>query len=143
MEETIPEDVWTTVRALPLHGDGYCDEGDLETVARAVLAERHRSANVAKAMLVFADTTSGADEAIYDAILDPEHWLAKNPSLVTTHTKDGWLLAEREMLLASLVDLISAIEQNSGYEPSKSVYDRALDIAKQVCEYPEAIRSGV
>jgi hypothetical protein len=48
-------------------------------LARAILSERARCAKLAKAMLVFADTTSGADEAIPQAIMDPNHWLAKNP----------------------------------------------------------------
>lgn len=54
-----------------------------DAIARAILAERERCANVAKALLKFADTTSGADEAIPAAILDPNHWLARNPALVS------------------------------------------------------------
>jgi hypothetical protein len=53
-------------------------------IERVILAERERCAAVAKAMLVYADTTSGADEAIPAAIMDPNHWLAKNPERATS-----------------------------------------------------------
>lgn len=93
--EEIPVDVrLEAVKALKSAWEEHCDEvfkplSNIvsegmwlrfeEHVARAILSERARCANLAKAMLVFADTTSGADEAIPQAIMDPNHWLAKNP----------------------------------------------------------------
>ena len=53
----------------------------------------------------------------------------------------GWATAlERErfsnsMLFCALFALVDAIENNSGAEPSQSVYDRALDEAKEACCY--------
>ena len=79
----IPEDIQRTVAEVlgtPHAWDSY-DTLSLRA-ARAILAERERCANVAKEMLKFADTTSGADEAIPAAILDPNHWLARNPALL-------------------------------------------------------------
>ncbi len=36
------------------------------------------------------------------------------------------------VLFSALYELVEAIDNNSGYEPSKSVYDRALDEAREV-----------
>lgn len=36
------------------------------------------------------------------------------------------------VLFSALFELVEAIDANSGYEPSKSVYDRALDEARAV-----------
>lgn len=89
--EGIPQDVWSAALDIDIDADFGWDgqtttglQAEREcrlSIARAILAERERCANVAKEMLKFADTTSGADEAIPAAILDPNHWLARNPAL--------------------------------------------------------------
>ena len=38
----IPQDIWITVDALPICGEGFPDEMDYETIARAILAERSK-----------------------------------------------------------------------------------------------------
>lgn len=45
------------------------------------------------------------------------------------------------MLFCALFALVDAIENNSGAEPSQSVYDRALDEAKEACCYYAATPS--
>lgn len=80
----IPEDVMKAAYALqtaPMVRVSFMSRHAAEVIARAILAERERCANLVRAMLKFADTTSGADEAIPAAILDPDHWLARNPEL--------------------------------------------------------------
>lgn len=70
MMDKIPEDIRET---------SYKVAADIATsrfktshlIARAILAERKRCAEVAKRMLVYADTTSRSDEEIYRAIMEP------------------------------------------------------------------------
>lgn len=77
----IPADVKST--ALLLYRQlGRGSGADEDAIAKAIFTERVRCAEVARRMLAFADTTSGADEAIPQAIMDPEHWAALNPALL-------------------------------------------------------------
>lgn len=46
------------------------------------------------------------------------------------------------VLFTALYELVDAIEKNSGAEPSQSVYDRALDEAKEACCYYAATPSA-
>jgi len=81
MSDKIPADVKAT--ALLLYRQlGRGSRVDEDAIANAIFTERVRCAEVARRMLVFADTTSGADEAIPQAIMDPEHWAALNPALL-------------------------------------------------------------
>lgn len=87
-EQTLPEDIQKradeVVSAIfDAAQDVWLPTGVDGIVGRAILAERQRCADLVKAMLVYADTTSGADEAIPAAIMDPNHWLSKNPELAS------------------------------------------------------------
>ena len=81
MSDKVPADLMAT--ATVLYGQlGRGAVTDEKAIAKAIYTERVRCAEVARRMLVFADTTSGADEAIPQAIMDPEHWAALNPALL-------------------------------------------------------------
>lgn len=66
----IPEDIVKTAHnaanGLPV---GNNRQAIMAAIARAILAERKRCAEVARRMLVYTDTTSRADEEIYRAIM--------------------------------------------------------------------------
>lgn len=64
----IPDDVMKAAREARAQG-AFDRILTTEVIARAILAERQRCAEVAKRMLVYADTTSRADAEIYRAIM--------------------------------------------------------------------------
>lgn len=77
----IPEDVMKAADSVWLELSNLNDlakprrDAEMTIIARAILAERERCANLVRAMLVYADTTSSADEAIPAAIMDTGRWL--------------------------------------------------------------------
>ena len=46
------------------------------------------------------------------------------------------------ILFSALYELVDAIENDSGAEPSKSVYDRALDAAKELACYRPSLQDS-
>ena len=46
MNEIIPRDIWDIVCNLPLAGDGFPDLADLDAIARAIMGERERCAQI-------------------------------------------------------------------------------------------------
>lgn len=98
-EDTVPEDIRSIANFLAKEwADELLTTGAEAAISGALLAERIRCANLVKAMLVYADTTSGADEAIPAAIMDPNHWLAKNPQFAG-HIESKKHIAALEELL--------------------------------------------
>ena len=64
----------------------------------------------------------------------------------TEAAPDGEALYEEKMrnaiLFSALYELVDAIENDSGAEPSKSVYDRALDAAKELACYRSSLQDS-
>ena len=61
----IPEDIINTVNVLPLSGDGYPDQGDLDVIARAILLERTRCLSIVQSI----ETTSAQGKRVIDEIM--------------------------------------------------------------------------
>ena len=61
----IPEDIINTVNVLPLSGDGYPDQGDMDVIARAILLERTRCLSIIQSI----ETTSAAEADIIEEIM--------------------------------------------------------------------------
>ena len=62
--DDIPQDIWTSVETLPIHGDGFPDDDDLEAIARAILAERERCAKLCEDEVVRNKKTGLPHEAL-------------------------------------------------------------------------------
>ncbi len=71
----IPDDIWRAAQdvAASVFVAGTMHHQILAgNIARAIIKERQRCADITKRMLRYADTTSASDEAIYAAILAAE-----------------------------------------------------------------------